>query len=62
MLACYDAATGEKYWEEEATQGFYASPMVADGKLYAMDMGGIMHIYSISKEHVGVTQVPVAAL
>jgi outer membrane protein assembly factor BamB len=50
VLACYDAATGEKHWEEEAVQGFYASPMVADGKLYAMDMGGIMHIYSLSKE------------
>ncbi len=49
VLVCYDAATGEKYWEEEAQQGFYASPMIADGKLYAMDMGGNMHIYSLSK-------------
>jgi outer membrane protein assembly factor BamB len=50
VLVCYDAATGEKYWEEEAQQGFSASPMVADGKLYAMDTGGIMHIFSLSKE------------
>jgi outer membrane protein assembly factor BamB len=50
VLVCYDAATGEKYWEEEAPQGFSASPMVADGKLYAMDSGGNMHIYSLSKE------------
>ncbi len=50
VLVCYDAATGEKYWEEEAPQGFSASPMVADGKLYAMDTGGIMHIFSLSKE------------
>jgi outer membrane protein assembly factor BamB len=50
VLVCYDAATGEKYWEEETMQGFYASPMVADGKLYALDMGGVMHIYKISKE------------
>jgi outer membrane protein assembly factor BamB len=50
VLVCYDAATGEKYWEEEARQGFYSSPMVADGKLYALDMGGVMHIYKISKE------------
>jgi outer membrane protein assembly factor BamB len=49
VLVCYDAATGEKYWEQEAQQGFYASLMVADGKLYAMDMGGVMHIYSLSK-------------
>ena len=50
VLVCYDATTGEKYWEEEATQGFSASPMVADGKLYAMDTGGVMHIFSLSKE------------
>ena len=50
VLACYDAASGEKYWEEEAQQGFSASPLVADGKLYAMDTGGIMHIFSLSKE------------
>jgi len=50
VLVCYDAASGEKYWEEEAPQGFSASPMVADGKLYAMDSGGNMHIYSLSKE------------
>ena len=50
VLVCYDAATGEKYWEEEAPQGFSASPMVADGKLYAIDSGGIMHIFSLSKE------------
>jgi outer membrane protein assembly factor BamB len=50
VLVCYDAVTGEKYWEEEAPQGFSASPMVADGKLYAMDSGGNMHIYSLSKE------------
>jgi outer membrane protein assembly factor BamB len=50
VLVCYDAGTGEKYWEEEAPQGFSASPMVADGKLYAMDSGGNMHIYSLSKE------------
>ncbi len=50
VLACYDAASGEKYWEEEAPHGFSASPLIADGKLYAMDSGGNMHIYSLSKE------------
>ena len=50
VLVCYDAASGEKYWEEEAQQGFSASPLIADGKLYAMDTGGNMHIFSLSKE------------
>ena len=50
VLACYNATTGEKYWEDQLNQGFYASPMVADGKLYALDVGGVMHIYTVSKE------------
>jgi outer membrane protein assembly factor BamB len=50
VLVCYDANSGEKYWEDESKYGFYASPMVADGKLYAMDLGGSMHIYRLGRE------------
>ena len=45
VLACYNAKTGEKYWEHEANAGFYASPVIADGKVYALDMEGVMHIF-----------------
>ncbi|MBN2699262.1 MAG: PQQ-binding-like beta-propeller repeat protein [Bacteroidales bacterium] len=44
VLVCYDGKTGEKYWEKEYDHGFYSSPMVSDGKVYAIDLGGIMHI------------------
>ncbi len=44
VLVCYDAKSGAKVWEKEFNDGFYSSPMVADGKLYAMDVGGVMHI------------------
>ena len=44
VLACYDALTGEKKFEKEFDSGFYSSPMIADGKLYIMDMDGVMHI------------------
>lgn len=50
VFACYDASTGEKYWEHEGYEGYYASPIVADGKVYAVDMGGIMHIFEVNKE------------
>jgi outer membrane protein assembly factor BamB len=30
--------------------GFYSSPMVADGKVFAMDMSGLMHIYRLGRE------------
>ncbi len=44
VLVCYDTKSGEKQWEKEYNDGFYSSPMIADGKLYIIDMGGVMHI------------------
>ncbi len=44
VLVCYDTKTGEKKFEKEFNDGFYSSPMIADGKLYIMDMGGVTHI------------------
>lgn len=44
VLACYDAKTGEKKFEKEFNNGFYSSPMIADGKLYILDMRGVTHI------------------
>jgi len=49
VLVCYDALTGEKYWEQETGQGFYASPVIADNRLYALDLNGVMHIYKVSR-------------
>ena len=50
VLACYDAVTGEKYWEHEAASGFYASPVYADGNVYAIDMSGNMYVMKMAKE------------
>ena len=33
-VTCLDATTGEEIWRERLGQGFSASPVVADGKLY----------------------------
>ena len=44
VLVCYDALTGEKKFEKEFNNGFYSSPIVADGKLYIIDMDGVTHI------------------
>jgi len=43
-LVCYDAKTGEKYWEQWFEEEIYSSPMIADGKLYLIDKAGNMHI------------------
>ena len=50
MLACYDALTGKKQWENDFGKGFFASMVVNDGKLYAMDMSGKMHIMKVSRD------------
>ena len=52
VVVCYNAKTGEIYWESEYDNGFYSSPMMVDGKIYLIDMQGIMHIFKAEKEFV----------
>ncbi len=49
VLVCYDAKTGEKVWEKEFNNGFYSSPIVADGKLYIIDLRGVTHIVTADR-------------
>lgn len=49
MFVCYDAKTGAKLWEKEYGQGFYGSPMIAEGKVYVMDRSGAMHIFKVDR-------------
>ncbi len=49
VLVCYDTKSGEKQWEKEFNEGFYSSPMIVDGKLYIIDMGGITHIFKTDR-------------
>ncbi|RKD89968.1 outer membrane protein assembly factor BamB [Mangrovibacterium diazotrophicum] len=50
VIAAYDAQTGEKYWEHEASSGFYSSPVYADGNIYAIDMNGNLSVIKAGKE------------
>ena len=51
VLACYDAKTGEKLWDQDYGEGFYASPVSADGKVYATDMSGKTHIVKTTRDY-----------
>lgn len=53
-VACYNAKAGEILWEKEFDAGFYASPILVDGKIYLMDREGVMHIFKAEKEYVEV--------
>lgn len=50
-VVCYDAKSGEIRWEQEFGSGFYASPIVANGKVYLLDRDGVMHIFKADKEY-----------
>ena len=54
LVACYDALSGELYWEHEFDNGFYASPILVDEKIYLMDRAGTMHIFKADKVFVSV--------
>jgi len=58
VVVCYDSKTGKKNWEHEFDNGFYSSPVLVDGKIYLMDLSGIMHVFAASKEFVSIAQSP----
>ena len=49
-FVCYDAETGEELWAEFSNDGFYASPILADGKVHLLDRSGRMHILKHGRE------------
>lgn len=49
-FACYDAKTGEELWAEFADHGFYASPILADGRVHLLDRSGMMLILKPGRE------------
>lgn len=49
-IAAYHTKDGTLLWSHEFDNVFYASPMVADGKIYLMDRNGIMHIMKADKK------------
>jgi outer membrane protein assembly factor BamB len=53
---CYDAKSGTKYWEQEFETPTYASPMLAEGKVFLMDKKGVMHIFMADQTYKAVAQ------
>jgi outer membrane protein assembly factor BamB len=47
---CVDAETGQPYWTEEIKGEVWASPMVADGKVYLGTRSGDFYVFAASKE------------
>ena len=47
---CLDAETGKLYWTEEIKGEAWASPLVADGKVYLGTRSGNFYVFAASKE------------
>ncbi len=50
VVAAFDTADGSLLWEQEYSDGFYASPVYADKNVYLMDMAGVCHIFKATKD------------
>jgi outer membrane protein assembly factor BamB len=48
-VACYDAKTGDIFWEHEFDQGFYSSPMLVENRIYLINKQGVTHIFKADK-------------
>ncbi len=55
-VVCYDAKNGTSYWTKEFTEGFYSSPIIAEGRIYLLDKQGVMQIFSADKEFKSIAQ------
>jgi outer membrane protein assembly factor BamB len=47
---CYDAISGQKYWEHDFNKSIFSSPMIVANKVYLSDITGVMHIFAADKE------------
>jgi len=50
VVASYDAHTGKLRVEHELGTGFYSSPIIADGKIYLINIDGKVHIFTADDE------------
>ena len=51
VIACRDAKTGEKFYEERAAKGqFFSSPVLVDGKIYFGSRDGLMLVIAATRE------------
>ena len=50
VVTCMNSETGEIYFYHEFPEGFYASPVIADKKVYLLDKRGVMQIFMLDNK------------
>lgn len=58
-VACYDAMKGDTLWTRYFMDQFYASPIIADEKVFMLDRSGVMHIVNAGPEFQLVAESPI---
>jgi outer membrane protein assembly factor BamB len=46
FAGCYHAASGKRVWFERMADGFHASPVLIDGKVYATSTVGDVYVFA----------------
>ena len=57
-VACYDAMEGDTLWTKYFPDQFYASPIIADEKVWLLDRAGVMHIVNAGPEYQLIAESP----
>jgi outer membrane protein assembly factor BamB len=50
-ITCLDAKTGAAHWRQAFDDGFYASPILAGSRVYALDRAGVTHVFDADKSY-----------
>ena len=57
-ISCLDRETGAQVWLQELEDGFQASPVLAAGNIYIMDMMGVMTLFAEGPEYKQTASIP----
>jgi len=57
-VACYNAQKGDTLWTHYFMEQFYASPVIAENKVYLLDRGGTMHIVKAGMQFELIAESP----
>lgn len=49
LLHCFDAQTGEPLWSFQANGAFWASPLIADGRVYTTTRRGYVYVFALGR-------------
>jgi outer membrane protein assembly factor BamB len=58
-VACYNSEKGDTLWTHYFSDQFYASPVIADKKVYLLDRSGVMHIVKAEPKYELVAESPI---